>query len=127
MLARCERGRSRLHAGIAVVYAANRSLIVDEPARHNLRITLALVAAYELLLPRLGRETAVAVVRASFIEPLGDARPRNRGEGRCGRAAPRSFPVRLPGQHPVLILEGSGRTVRAEGRQAHDNPGALLW
>lgn len=53
--------------------AANQSLIVDEPARHNLRMTLALVSAYEFLLPRLGRETATVVVRASFIEPLGDA------------------------------------------------------
>ncbi|MEW9554175.1 L-2-amino-thiazoline-4-carboxylic acid hydrolase [Nonomuraea sp. NPDC050783] len=53
--------------------AANRHLIVDEPARHNLRMTLALVAAYEFLRPRLGQETAIAVVRASFTEPLGDA------------------------------------------------------
>ncbi|GAA3202531.1 L-2-amino-thiazoline-4-carboxylic acid hydrolase [Nonomuraea roseoviolacea] len=53
--------------------AAGRSLIVDEPARHNLRMTLALVAAYTVLKPRLGRETALAVVRAAFIEPLGDS------------------------------------------------------
>ncbi|GAA3560629.1 hypothetical protein GCM10022419_046590 [Nonomuraea rosea] len=53
--------------------AANKSLIVDEPARHNLRLTLALVAAYDLLLPRLGQETAIAVVRTSFIEPLGES------------------------------------------------------
>ncbi|MEV0623033.1 L-2-amino-thiazoline-4-carboxylic acid hydrolase [Nonomuraea sp. NPDC050404] len=52
--------------------AANRSMIVDEPARHNLRLTLALVAAYELLLPRLGREKAIAAVQAAFVEPLGD-------------------------------------------------------
>ncbi|MER7360367.1 L-2-amino-thiazoline-4-carboxylic acid hydrolase [Nonomuraea dietziae] len=52
--------------------AANQHLIVDEPARHNLRMTLALVAAYEFLLPRLGRQTAIAAVRAAFVEPLGD-------------------------------------------------------
>ncbi|GAA3041948.1 L-2-amino-thiazoline-4-carboxylic acid hydrolase [Streptosporangium longisporum] len=51
---------------------ANRLLIVDEPSRYNLRMTLALVAAYEVLLPRLGREAAVAAVRTSFVEPLGD-------------------------------------------------------
>ncbi|WP_406675334.1 L-2-amino-thiazoline-4-carboxylic acid hydrolase [Nonomuraea sp. N2-4H] len=53
--------------------AANAHLIVDEPARHNLRMTLALVAAYEVLSPRLGREEAIAAVRAAFIEPLGDS------------------------------------------------------
>ncbi|MCK2215505.1 L-2-amino-thiazoline-4-carboxylic acid hydrolase [Actinomadura sp. ATCC 31491] len=52
--------------------AAGRHLVVDEPARHNLRMTLALVAAYELLRPGLGREQAVAAVRAAFIEPLAD-------------------------------------------------------
>ncbi|MET8867922.1 L-2-amino-thiazoline-4-carboxylic acid hydrolase [Nonomuraea sp. NPDC004580] len=52
--------------------AANEHLIVDEPARHNLRLTLALVAAYEVLLPRLGREQAIDAVRAAFVEPLGD-------------------------------------------------------
>ncbi|WP_431913903.1 L-2-amino-thiazoline-4-carboxylic acid hydrolase [Nonomuraea jabiensis] len=53
--------------------AANRHLIVDEPARHNLRMTLALVAAYELLLPRLGRPATIEAVRAAFVEPLGEA------------------------------------------------------
>ncbi|MFI7694824.1 L-2-amino-thiazoline-4-carboxylic acid hydrolase [Nonomuraea sp. NPDC049655] len=64
---------SAMRARQSELEAAQQSLIVDEPARHNLRMTLALVAAYALLLPRLGREAAVAVVRASFIEPLGDA------------------------------------------------------
>ncbi|MEU6792375.1 L-2-amino-thiazoline-4-carboxylic acid hydrolase [Nonomuraea wenchangensis] len=53
--------------------AANRSRIVDEPARHNLRLTLALVAAYEVLRPRLGRRQAIAAVQAAFVEPFGDA------------------------------------------------------
>ncbi|GAA3684446.1 hypothetical protein GCM10022224_056390 [Nonomuraea antimicrobica] len=52
--------------------AANQPMVVDEPARYNLRMTLALVAAYEFLLPRLGREAATAAVRTAFIEPLGD-------------------------------------------------------
>ncbi|MFI7128956.1 L-2-amino-thiazoline-4-carboxylic acid hydrolase [Nonomuraea sp. NPDC050153] len=53
--------------------AANRHRIVDEPARHNLRMTLALVAAYELLLPRLGRAATIEAVRVAFVEPLGEA------------------------------------------------------
>ncbi|SEG73778.1 L-2-amino-thiazoline-4-carboxylic acid hydrolase [Thermomonospora echinospora] len=53
--------------------AANAHLIVDEPARHNLRITLAVAAAYESLLPRLGRDAAIDTVRAALVEPLGDA------------------------------------------------------
>ncbi len=50
----------------------NAYLIVDDPARYNLRMTLALVAAYEFLLPRLGRDDAVAATAAAFIEPLGN-------------------------------------------------------
>jgi L-2-amino-thiazoline-4-carboxylic acid hydrolase len=52
---------------------ANAHMIVDEPARHNLRITLAVVAAYGSLLPRLGRDAAIGAVRAALVEPLGDA------------------------------------------------------
>ncbi|MEV2221018.1 L-2-amino-thiazoline-4-carboxylic acid hydrolase [Nocardia vinacea] len=47
--------------------------IVDEPAGYNLRMTLALVVAYRTLRPRLGRDAAIALVRAAFVEPLGDA------------------------------------------------------
>ena len=53
--------------------ADNAHLIVDEPARYNLRMTLALVAAYQFLRPRLGRDGAIAAVQAAFIEPLGNA------------------------------------------------------
>ncbi|MFC6090753.1 L-2-amino-thiazoline-4-carboxylic acid hydrolase [Saccharothrix lopnurensis] len=49
---------------------ANRHLVVDEPARHNLRMTLVLVAAWELLRPHLGDDEALGVVRAAFVEPL---------------------------------------------------------
>ncbi|MFF7249273.1 L-2-amino-thiazoline-4-carboxylic acid hydrolase [Embleya sp. NPDC008237] len=51
--------------------AVNAHLIDDEPSRHNLRITLALVAAYRVLLPHLARDEAVAVVRDAIVEPLG--------------------------------------------------------
>ncbi|WIY06127.1 L-2-amino-thiazoline-4-carboxylic acid hydrolase [Amycolatopsis mongoliensis] len=50
---------------------ANRHLEVDEPARHNVRMTLALVAAYEHLEPELGRERAIETIRKAFVEPLG--------------------------------------------------------
>ncbi|UBU08643.1 L-2-amino-thiazoline-4-carboxylic acid hydrolase [Nonomuraea gerenzanensis] len=50
--------------------AANQSMVVDEPARHNLRLTLALAAAHALLRPELGEQTATAVVGAAFLEPL---------------------------------------------------------
>ncbi|WP_194820396.1 L-2-amino-thiazoline-4-carboxylic acid hydrolase [Nocardia sp. XZ_19_385] len=52
--------------------AANADRIVDEPARYNLRMTLALVVAYRALRSRLGRDEAIALVRAAFVEPLGD-------------------------------------------------------
>ncbi|MEV5542416.1 L-2-amino-thiazoline-4-carboxylic acid hydrolase [Saccharopolyspora shandongensis] len=52
---------------------ADQHLIVDEPARYNLRLTLALVAAYEILRPRLGREAAIDAVRDALVEPLGEA------------------------------------------------------
>jgi hypothetical protein len=51
---------------------SNADLIVDESARYNLRMTLALVAAYLFLLPELGRDDAVTAVQAAFTEPLGD-------------------------------------------------------
>ncbi|MGW9212658.1 L-2-amino-thiazoline-4-carboxylic acid hydrolase [Embleya sp. NPDC055664] len=50
---------------------ANAHLIDDEPSRHNLRITLALVAAYRILRPHLDRDDAVALVRDAIVEPLG--------------------------------------------------------
>lgn len=56
-----------LHEDLA---AANAHLIDDEPSRHNLRLTLVLVAAYRTLLPRLGRDDALAAVRAAFVEPF---------------------------------------------------------
>ncbi|WP_040835077.1 L-2-amino-thiazoline-4-carboxylic acid hydrolase [Nocardia brevicatena] len=53
--------------------AANADRIVDEPARHNLRMALALVVAYHFLAPRIGREPAALVVRRAFVEPTGFA------------------------------------------------------
>ena len=52
---------------------ARADMIVDDPSRFNLRMTVALVAAYEALGPRLGREEAIAVIRSAFTEPLGPA------------------------------------------------------
>ncbi|WP_067834729.1 L-2-amino-thiazoline-4-carboxylic acid hydrolase [Nocardia lijiangensis] len=53
--------------------AANADRIVDEPARYNLRMTLALVVAYRFLAPRIGREPAVSAVRRALVEPTGSA------------------------------------------------------
>jgi hypothetical protein len=52
--------------------ATNSHLIVDEAARYNLRMTLVLVAAYELLTPEIGRGAALAAIHAAFVEPLAD-------------------------------------------------------
>lgn len=50
--------------------AADAGRVVDEPARYNLRMTTALVAAYELLRPPLGRDDAISVIEAAFTQPL---------------------------------------------------------
>jgi L-2-amino-thiazoline-4-carboxylic acid hydrolase-like protein len=63
--------RTAMRARHAELTAANASMAVDEPSRHNLRLTLAVVAAYEPLLPRLGRDAAFEAVRAALVEPLG--------------------------------------------------------
>jgi hypothetical protein len=52
---------------------ARADMIIDDPARYNLRMTVALVAAYEALQPQLGREDAITVIQAAFTEPLGPA------------------------------------------------------
>ncbi|KAK1179645.1 L-2-amino-thiazoline-4-carboxylic acid hydrolase [Streptomyces sp. NBS 14/10] len=57
----------------AELEAANAHMVVDEASRYNLRITLAVVAAYEKLLPRLGRDAATRAVRDALVEPLGEA------------------------------------------------------
>ena len=48
-------------------------MVIDDPSRYNLRMTVALVAAYEALRPRLGRDEAIAVIGAAFTGPLGPA------------------------------------------------------
>ncbi|MFD0360885.1 L-2-amino-thiazoline-4-carboxylic acid hydrolase [Nocardia sp. GCM10030253] len=57
---------------LAELEAANAHHIVDAPAEYNLRMTLALVVAYRELRPRLGREAAIAILRAAFVEPVGE-------------------------------------------------------
>ncbi|WP_020669603.1 L-2-amino-thiazoline-4-carboxylic acid hydrolase [Amycolatopsis nigrescens] len=56
----------------AELEAANAGLVVDEPARHNLKLTLALVAGYRSLRPELGRDRAIAAVEAAFVEPFAE-------------------------------------------------------
>lgn len=50
--------------------AANQHLVVDEPARHNVRLTLLAAAAYQLLSPTLGQAAAIKAVEAAFVEPF---------------------------------------------------------
>ncbi|WP_378742328.1 L-2-amino-thiazoline-4-carboxylic acid hydrolase [Nocardia brasiliensis] len=52
--------------------AADADRLVDEAARYNLRMTLALVVAYRALRPLLGTDATIAALRAAFVEPLGD-------------------------------------------------------
>ncbi|WP_024805226.1 L-2-amino-thiazoline-4-carboxylic acid hydrolase [Nocardia sp. BMG51109] len=62
-----------MRARLAELEAASADRIVDEPARFNLRMTLALVVGYRVLAPVLGRDEAISAVRRAFVEPLGDA------------------------------------------------------
>ncbi|PRX96788.1 L-2-amino-thiazoline-4-carboxylic acid hydrolase [Allonocardiopsis opalescens] len=62
-----------MRARHTALLAASAHRIVDEPSRHNLRITLALVAAYEGLRPELDGPAAAAELRAALVEPLGEA------------------------------------------------------
>ncbi|KZM72542.1 L-2-amino-thiazoline-4-carboxylic acid hydrolase [Nocardia terpenica] len=62
-----------LRANLGALEADNADMVVDEPSRHNLRMTLALVVAYRYLCPRLGRADALAAVRAGFVEPTAPA------------------------------------------------------
>lgn len=62
-----------MRARIGELERARADMITDDPARYNLRMTVALVAAYEVLQPRLGREDAVTIIQAAFTEPLGPA------------------------------------------------------
>jgi hypothetical protein len=53
--------------------STNAQMIVDEPARYNLRMTLALAAAYQLLLPLLGRDDTIDALEVAFTGPLAPA------------------------------------------------------
>jgi hypothetical protein len=64
---------ARMRTRLEELERAHAGMIIDEPSRFNLRMTVALVAAYEALRPRLGRDEAVAVIAAAFTEPLGPA------------------------------------------------------
>lgn len=61
-----------IRSGYEDLVSANRHQIVDEPARYNLRMTMALLAAHHYLEPRLGRAESLAAVRVAFVEPFAD-------------------------------------------------------
>jgi len=62
-----------MRARLTELEADNAQCIVDEPARSNLRMTLAFVVAYRLLQPAIDGPAAFEAVRKAFIEPLGEA------------------------------------------------------
>lgn len=61
-----------MRARLDELAARQQHRVVDEPARHNLRMTLALVVAYRFLRPALGSAAARDAVRKAFVEPLAD-------------------------------------------------------
>jgi L-2-amino-thiazoline-4-carboxylic acid hydrolase len=60
----------RLHAELV---AAHQQWVVDEPARHNVRMTLAVLAGYRLLAPRLPDDDLLPLLRSALVDPLGEA------------------------------------------------------
>lgn len=62
--------RADIQARHEKLVADNQHLVVDELARHNLRVTLLVAAAYDVLRPSLGRAGAMAAVEAALVEPL---------------------------------------------------------
>ncbi|MEV0363665.1 L-2-amino-thiazoline-4-carboxylic acid hydrolase [Nocardia fusca] len=62
-----------LHARLIELEAADAARVIDEPARYNLRMTLALIVGYRFLLPFVGATASSAVVRRAFVEPVGEA------------------------------------------------------
>jgi len=60
-----------IRARHTALVAANQHLVVDDLARHNLRLTLAAAAAYVSLRPEMGQDEAIATVRAAVVEPFG--------------------------------------------------------
>ncbi|GAA5092019.1 L-2-amino-thiazoline-4-carboxylic acid hydrolase [Nocardia iowensis] len=61
-----------MRGALVELEAANADRLVDEAARYNLRMTLALVVAYRAVRPLLGTDATMAALRAAFVEPLGD-------------------------------------------------------
>lgn len=57
----------------AELLVTNLPSAVDDMARQHLRLTLALVAAFESLRTPLGSTAAVDAVRRAFVEPFGPA------------------------------------------------------
>lgn len=58
---------------LAELLVINLPSAVDDQARQHLQLTLALVAAFELLRPPLGSTAAVDAVQRAFVEPFAPA------------------------------------------------------
>ncbi len=64
--------QERIQARLTELEASHQDWIVDEPARYNLRMTAALLAAYQVLRERFSQEELLALLRAAFLEPFKD-------------------------------------------------------
>ena len=60
----------RLASRHAQLVADQQHRIVDEPSRHNLAMTLAVLAAYQELASDGEEESLIEALRAAFVEPL---------------------------------------------------------
>jgi hypothetical protein len=65
-----EDALAAIQARHTALVAANQYLVVDDLARHNVRMTLVAAAAYESLRPELGQTESIAVIEAAFVTPL---------------------------------------------------------
>lgn len=61
---------ARLRARHERLLAEHRHHVVDEPSRHNLALTLAILAAYRELAPAIGDAELLPLLRDAFVEPI---------------------------------------------------------
>ena len=60
----------RLRARHLRLLTAQRHRVIDEPSRHNLALSLAVLAGYQELSPALDDEALIPLLRRAFVEPL---------------------------------------------------------
>lgn len=62
--------RDRLRVRHERLRAEQQHRVIDEPSRHNLSMSLAIVALYRELSPEVGDDQLIPLLREAFIEPL---------------------------------------------------------